>query len=75
MKTAKERELEFRRDLRDLLMKYDAELEVDTEGQYDDKSGVVTVVIPGTIRHNSDLNEPYTEFKIRPYDNLLEVDE
>lgn len=65
MKTARQREEEFRADFKALLSKYGAEINVTDDGRpYGMHSGVCTVTMDGTHDKDGETIEEFTEFKL-----------
>ena len=65
MKTAKEREEAFRRDLAELLAKHKAELDITDDGKsYGMHNGIAVVTMMGEWDGNGDATAEYTEFRI-----------
>ena len=65
MKTAKEREEAFRRDLAELLAKHKAELDItDDRKSYGQHNGIAVVTMMGEWDSNGDATAEYTEFEI-----------
>ena len=65
MKTAKEREEAFRRDLAELLAKHKAELDITDDGKsYGMHNGIAVVTMMGERDSNGDAMAEYTEFQI-----------
>lgn len=64
MLTSKEREESFRKDLKELLNKYDAELEITDDGRpYGMHSGIVIVLMNSEYDNSSyECTKEYTEF-------------
>ncbi len=65
MKTAKEREAEFRADLAELLRKHRAELNVTDDGRpYGMQSGVCEVYLEGVFDEDGNVIEEFSEFNL-----------
>jgi len=65
MKTAKQREEEFRKDLKDLLFKHSADLEItDDQAGYGMHSGIAIVTMSPEYDEDGILIADYTEFTI-----------
>lgn len=65
MKTAKEREEAFRRELAELLQKHDAELQVTDDGRpYGMQSGVCRISMSGKWDADGEPLEEYAEFDL-----------
>jgi len=65
MKTAKDREEAFRRDLAELLARHKAELSItDDRKAYGMHSGVAEVTMDGEWDADGNLTADYTEFRI-----------
>ena len=65
MKTAKEREEAFRRDLAELLAKHKAELDITDDGKsYGMHSGIAEVTMMSEWDAEGNLTADYTEFRI-----------
>ena len=65
MKTAKEREEAFRRDLAELLVKHNAELEITDDGKsYGMQKGIVVVTMVSEWDADVNLIAAYTDFRL-----------
>ena len=65
MKTSKEREEAFRRDLAELLAKHKAELKITDDGRsYGMQSGIAEVTMMSEWDAEGNLTADYTEFQI-----------
>ena len=65
MKTKKEREEEFRRDLAELLAKHKAELDITDAGKsYGMHSGIAVVTMMNEWDEDGNQTAEYTEFRI-----------
>jgi len=65
MKTAKDREEAFRRDLVELLAKHKAELKITDDGKsYGMHSGIAEVTMMSEWDAEGNLTADYTEFRI-----------
>jgi hypothetical protein len=65
MKTAKEREEAFRRDLAELLAKHEAEMDITDDGKsYGLHSGVCVISMPPRWDSDGDQLAEYTEFRL-----------
>ena len=65
MKTKKEREEEFRRDLAELLAKHKAELDItDDDKSYGMHSGIAVVTMMNEWDEDGNQTAEYTEFRI-----------
>ena len=65
MKTKKEREEEFRRDLAELLAKHKAELDITDDGKsYGMHSGIAVVTMMNEWDEDGNQAAEYTEFRI-----------
>ena len=65
MRTAKEREEAFRRDLAELLAKHKAELDITDDGRsYWMHSGIAVVTMTGEWDGDGNETAEYTEFRI-----------
>ena len=65
MKTAKQREDEFRADLKALIEKHGAEIDVTDDGRpYGMQSGVCQVMMMGKYDKDGEPVEEYTEFQL-----------
>ena len=65
MKTAKEREAAFRRDLAELLKKHEAEIEVADDGKpYGMHSGIAIVSMDSKWDEHGNQTDEFVEFKI-----------
>jgi hypothetical protein len=65
MKTAKEREADFRRDLDELLKKHNAELNVTDDGKsYGLHKGICEVFIPGEYDCEGNAIKEYADFRL-----------
>jgi len=65
MKTAKQREEDFRRDLAELLARHDAELTVTDDGKsYGMHSGVCLITMQTEWNKDGDILADYTEFRL-----------
>lgn len=65
MKTKKEREEEFRRDLAELLAKHKAELDITDDGKsYGMHSGIAVVTMMNEWDEDGNQTAEYTEFRI-----------
>lgn len=65
MKTAKQREEDFRRDLAELLACHDAELTVTDDGKvYGMHSGVCLISMQSEWNKDGDILAEYTEFQL-----------
>lgn len=71
MKTAKERELAFREDLRNLLLKHNADFDIKTEGEYDYIEPVVEVYIPRERDPEGNVTAESCEFTLKKMENLV----
>lgn len=65
MKTAKQRESEFRADLKALLEKHKAELDITDDGRnYGMHSGIAVVTMMNEWDEDGNQTAEYTEFRI-----------
>ncbi|WP_139786801.1 hypothetical protein [Desulfamplus magnetovallimortis] len=65
MKTAAEREMNFRRDLDELLAKHKAELDITDDGaEYGMHSAIAVVTMMPEWSQDGDQTTEYTEFRI-----------
>lgn len=63
--TARERESNFRKDLKDLLEKYTATLDITDDGRpYGMHSAIVTVCLDGSWDSDGNILVEYTEFQL-----------
>ena len=64
MKTSKEREAEFRKELAELLAKHNAEMEItDDEKEYGFQSGVCEITLNGVWKDGEEV-EQFTQFRL-----------
>jgi len=64
VKTAKQREEEFREDLKELLRKHSAGLEVTDDGKpFGMQSGICIITMDGKYENHETIEE-FTEFKL-----------
>ena len=66
MKTKEQVEKEFREELRLLLARYKAELQVDIDG---DATGVIHVYVDGVYTKDDETSSEYADFDIGSYCN------
>lgn len=65
MKTAKQRECEFLADLKILLEKHGAEIDITDDGRpYGLHSGVCLVSMSGKYAEDGEMTEEYAEFRL-----------
>lgn len=65
MKTSKQREEDFRRDLAELLARHDAELTVTDDGKgYGMHSGACLISMQSEWNKDGDILAEYTEFQL-----------
>lgn len=73
MKTKEEREKAFREDLRQLLLRHNADFEIDEEGEYDEIHGVVYISMPRERDSDGNITFERCDFTLHRGEYLLGV--
>lgn len=73
MKTKEEREKAFREDLRQLLLRHNADMKISTEGSYDDKEGVIEIHMPRERDLEGNITFERCDFEFHQDENFFEI--